>query len=216
MTAKLDLYLASPVMNAAGTLGFAPNRRGAIDVSQLGAFVTNPISLAPRSPASGRRYQPTAGGFLLHTGYPNPGLSRVVRQQRRSWAQAGLPVIVHLLAQEPDSLHQMVLRLEGLENVMGIELGLPPELEQGTAQALVRAAIGELPVIARVHLEQVLAEPALVLALLETILQAGASAISLGAPRGSLAQPDGKRFSGRLYGPAVFPLALRAVENLAA
>lgn len=216
MTAKIDLYLDPPVMNAAGTLGFAPNPRGLLDLNLFGAFVTNPISLAARSPASGRRYQHMAGGFLLHTGHPNPGLSRVIRQQRRSWAQASIPVIVHLLAQTPAEVSQMVLRLEGLENVMGIELGLPPAIDKEAAQALVQAAAGELPIIARVHLEQVLAEASQVLPLVENMLAAGAAAISLGALRGTLAQSDGSRFSGRLYGPAVFPLALRAVENLAA
>ena len=44
----------------------------------------------------------------------------------------------------------------------------------------------------------------------QAVIDAGASAISLGAPRGRL---DG--ISGRMYGPGIFPLALQAVENLA-
>jgi dihydroorotate dehydrogenase (NAD+) catalytic subunit len=213
---KFDLYLDPPVMNAAGTLGFAPDLRGPVDLSQFGAFVTNPISQAPRRPASGTRYLPTAGGFLLHTGHPNPGLRQVLRKHRRQWGRTSLPVIVHLLALEPRTLAEMVERLEGVEGVMGVEVGLPPGVDASHGRAFIQAAMGELPIIARVNLEQVLAEAGQTLPILEAVIQAGASAISLSAPRGSLPGPDGRIISGRLYGPAVFPLALRAVENIAA
>ena len=45
-----DLAIHPPFMNAAGCLGFAPNPRGPVDLGRLGAFVTNPVSLAPRQP----------------------------------------------------------------------------------------------------------------------------------------------------------------------
>jgi dihydroorotate dehydrogenase len=200
---KSDLYFTQPIMNAAGILGFAPDPRGPVDFTQLGAFVTNPISHGPRTPAHGQRYQPYPGGFLLHTGLPNPGLSQVLRRYRQQWARSPVPIIVHLMAFEPTSLAQMIERLEGIEGVMGVELGLPPEIDEATADDFVRAAAGELPLIVRLPLEQ--AEP-----LAAAALEAGASAVSLGAPRGKLGG-----MNGRMYGPGVLPLALRAVENLA-
>ena len=77
---KFDLAFDPPLMNAAGSLGFAPDRRGPIALEQLGAFVTNPVSLRPRTPAQGARLLPFPGGFLLHSGHPNPGFNRVVRR----------------------------------------------------------------------------------------------------------------------------------------
>ena len=71
---KSELLLNTPIMNAAGCLGFAPDTHGPTDLSQLGAFITNPISLLARSPAHGPRFLSFPGGFMLHTGYPNPGL----------------------------------------------------------------------------------------------------------------------------------------------
>ncbi len=76
--AKHDLTFEPPIMNAAGVLGFFPDRHGPIDWGMLGAFITNPISLSPRTPAHGSRFEAYPGGFLLHTGYPNPGLSLVI------------------------------------------------------------------------------------------------------------------------------------------
>ena len=85
--AKQDLKFDPPVMNAAGSLGFSPERYTPIDWSKLGAFVTNPISLLPRTPAQGGRFTSYTGGFLLHTGYPNPGFRQVVRRYARKWSQ---------------------------------------------------------------------------------------------------------------------------------
>jgi dihydroorotate dehydrogenase (NAD+) catalytic subunit len=205
---KNDLSLAKPLMNAAGFLGFAPEPKGVVDLSAFGAFVTNPVSRRPRTPAHGQRFASCAGGFLLHTGLPNPGLSAVLRKAGRKWAHSPVPVIVHLLALETGEMAEMVYRLEGVEGVMGIEIGLPPEADENAAFDFTQAAAGELPVIVRLPPENC---ERLALAAVE----AGASAISLGAPRGLLPGEGGRMFAGRLYGPAVFPLALRAVQQLA-
>jgi dihydroorotate dehydrogenase len=124
---KVDLSLTFPLMNAAGALGFAPDAHQADELKRLGAFVTNPISLHRRTPAQGRRYLEFPGGFLLHTGYPNPGLNAAIRRYGRRWASTPLPVLVHLLPLHPRQLSQMLASLEGLEGVGGIEIGLPPD-----------------------------------------------------------------------------------------
>ena len=121
---------------------------------------------------------------------------------RKRWTRSVVPVVVHLLAREPDSLARMIERLEGVEGVMGIEIGLPPDVHPDMVYDFTQAAIGEMPVIVRLPLEQVDD-------LAHVVLEAGASVVSLGAPRGMLSG-----MSGRLYGPSVFPLALRAVERL--
>jgi dihydroorotate dehydrogenase len=200
---KNDLYLEKLLMNAAGTLGFTPDPKGPVDLSQLGAFVTNPVSQGARSPAGGKRFSRYPGGFVLHSGLPNPGLSAVIHKYRKHWGRATVPVIVHLLALDPASLARMVERLEGIEGVMAVEVGLPPDIDAASAYDFAQAAIGELPVILRLPLEQTEE-------LSKAVVDAGASAISLGAPRGKL-----EGILGRMYGPGVFPLALRAVENLA-
>ena len=78
---KNDLYFEKALMNAAGTLGFAPDPKGPVELSQLGAFVTNPVSRGARTPARGKRFSPYPGGFVLHSGLPNPGLNAVIQKQ---------------------------------------------------------------------------------------------------------------------------------------
>src|SRR5512140_551772 len=127
---RQDLSIDSPWMNAAGTLGFAPPARWPIS-EPMGAFLTNPVSLGPRTPAGDRCLVDFPGGLLLHSGLPNPGLSRVLRKYGERWQQSALPTWVHLIGANPDEIHQMVQRLEGLEGVMAIEVGVPPGASGG-------------------------------------------------------------------------------------
>jgi dihydroorotate dehydrogenase (NAD+) catalytic subunit len=204
---KYDLSLDPPLMNAAGSLGFKPDSHGPVDLKRFGAFVTNPISLAPRTPAQERACLAYPGGFLLHTGYPNPGIRAVLRRCARQWERSPVPVIVHILAQRGEEVFEIARRLESLENLAALELGIPPEASAELAAALVAAGLSERPVIARLPLER--AEN-----LASGVLEAGAAVISLGAPRGALPGSSGRLIQGRLYGPAVFPLALETLQRI--
>ncbi len=204
---KFDLYFSKPVMNAAGALGFTPPAHGIVDLAQMGAFITNPISQSRRTPAQGERYLSFPGGFLLHSGYPNPGLRAALKRYATRWTNSATPVFVHLLAQLADDIHGMARRLEEVEGLGGIELGLPPDVNAELAVSLVQAATGELPIIARLPLEKALE-------LAPGVIAAGAAAISLCPPRGILPARY-KMADGRLYGPAIFPQALLVVRTLA-
>ena len=203
---KQDLDLAQPFVNAAGMLGFAPDPRTMPFLDRLGAFITNPISRRPRQPAGNRAYLPYPGGFLLHTGLPNPGISQAIRQYRRRWAASPLPVIVHLLAETPDTVAEMVRKLESLENVLAVELGLASDCTPDQLESLLRAAEGELPVVVSLGPEQMPAVPTLVQEL-------NPAALHLTQPRGALPDGQGALISGRLYGPAVYPLMLNAARS---
>jgi dihydroorotate dehydrogenase len=163
ITARQGLDLRSPWLNAAGSLGFTPPESWTWS-EPPGAFVTNPVSLFPRTPAEGRGIIPFPGGFLLHSGLPNPGL-------------------------------------KGL-------LAIGPQAEPEEALRLARAGVGELPLVVNFPLT------AAAEAWVDKLAGLGASAVSLGAPRGLLPGAKGKLVAGRLYGPAILPLALAAVRSL--
>jgi dihydroorotate dehydrogenase (NAD+) catalytic subunit len=205
---KSELMLNAPIMNAAGFLGFAPDLHGATDLAQMGAFITHPISLSARSPARAPRFLNFPGGFLLHTGYPNPGLSSAMRRYAGRWSRSPLPVLVHLLAQKAGEIAEMVRRLEHLEGVAGFEIGLPADADAGQVRDFGRAAAGELPVLMRLPADHAAR-------LAEGCERATIAAVSLAPRRGALPLPEGGTMQGRLYGPALFPQALAAVQALA-
>jgi dihydroorotate dehydrogenase (NAD+) catalytic subunit len=203
-----ELSFGSEVLNAAGSLGFAPGTRAGVEMEPLGAFFTNPVSLAARRPAENRCLLPFPGGFLLHTGLPNPGLRAVLRDYAGAWARSSIPVVVALLGSQAEEIKRMVQRLEGLEGVIGVEIGLPPDAAPELAVGLCLAAQGELPVIANLP-------PKRIGDLGPRLKQAGVGLVSLAAQRGALPGPDGRLMRGRLYGPSQLPAALLAVTEAA-
>ena len=204
---KQDLVLSKPYVNAAGILGFTPDPHTMPFLDRLGAFITHPISRRPRVPAGNRCCLPFPGGFLLHTGLPNPGISRAVSRYRRAWANAPLPVIVHLLVETPETLAEMIRKIEGLENILAIELGFSPECTPEALAEYMEAAIGELPAIPCLNPDQV---PVL----LPALKKLAPTAVHLTLPRGALPGLDGAFVTGRLYGPAVLPQMLKAAQTL--
>jgi dihydroorotate dehydrogenase len=215
---KQDLTFSSPYMNAAGTLGFAPDYRAPVPWEAFGAFVTNPLSLRARRTTAKPALVEYPGGFLLHTGLPNPGLPAAIKKYARRWADSRLPIIVHLMADRPDETMRMVGSLEGRENIAAVELGFAPQLADDIILLTIEMCLGELPLIVSLPVEQVLS-------LGPRVIQEGAAAISLAAPRGMLPVatdsplPEGEgpgvrvEVTGRLSGPALFPQALLTVRD---
>ncbi|MCL5428396.1 MAG: hypothetical protein M1347_01155 [Chloroflexi bacterium] len=202
-----DLEFVRPRMNASGSLGFAPDPRGPVSFEKFGAFVTNPISARARRVANPPSLLAFPGGVLLHTGHPNPGVGEAIKRYAAAWARSSTPIIVHVLPGKPEELRKAILRFEELENVMAVELGFEADSSTYLVANLVQSAMGELPVIAQLPLSRALD-------LAEAAMDVGASAISLGPPRGALIGSAGKPVSGRLYGPSIFPQALEAVRRL--
>src|SRR5512140_1636829 len=204
---KRDLYFRKPLMNSAGTLGFTPDTRLPAPWEEMGAFVTNPLSLRGRKAAANPGLLEFPGGFLLHSGLPNPGLPAALRQFRRRWQETALPVIVHLMADRPEQTRQMVQALERCDNILAVELGFAPLLAPDILALAVEMCSGELPLIVSLPAERILD-------LGGRLLGLGAAALSLGAPRGALPR-DGELVTGRMLGPALYPKALEVVSSAA-
>ncbi len=207
---KTSLIVQTPVMPAAGTLGFADEYRNLIDFAKLGALVTNPLTIEPWQPASGARIAVLDGGLLIHTGLPNPGLAKAIRQHRRVWGKLPIPVVLHLVGTSPHQVKQAVELLDPVEEVAAVELGLDDDASPREAVSLVKAAaVLEKPLLARLPFYACyeLAQP---------LMDAGADALVMtAAPRGTARDLQGGRLvSGRIYGPLVKPMILRMVGRL--
>jgi len=208
---KRSLVLDTPVMNAAGALGFGDQYRDLLNIDRLGAFVTNPITYTPRSPANGTRVVPLDAGLLIHTGLPNPGLSKVLSTYRAVWERLNVPVIAHLVATTPDDMGRCVRAADREEVIAGIELGLSDEISAAEAMWYVKAArdIAEKPLIVRVPFGWSLD-------MTKAIIDGGADALVMcSAPRGTARDASGRLVAGRVYSPTIKPLILRMVGQLA-
>lgn len=208
---KGTLTLDSPVMPAAGTVGFAEEYKHLVKLEKLGAFVTNPVTLYARSPAHGTRVARLDAGVLVHSGLPNQGLEKVFETYSGKWRKLGTPVILHLIAAESDEIRRAYQYIDEEDGIQAVELGISDEATPREAGLLVRAAAEhtEKPLIVRIPHQDAF-EHARVCA------NNGADAITVCAPpRGTARDAGGRLVSGRIYGPLIKPLILRLVGQIA-
>ncbi|MEZ4668188.1 MAG: hypothetical protein R3E39_09765 [Anaerolineae bacterium] len=209
---KTILQIETPVMPAAGTLGFGDVYRDLIQFEKLGAFVTSPVTYTPWKPAQGTRVVSLAAGALVHTGLPNPGISKVMAKHRDSWDAMPMPVIMHIVATNLEQVRKCASRIDAEGAVDAMELGLSDDMRWEECEQLVTGAVKntEKPVLVRLPT----IDP---FNLAKAAADAGASAlVACAPPRGSARDPlSGRLVGGRLYGPLVQPMILRIVGQLA-
>lgn len=212
------LELATPVLAAAGCVGYGVEVARQLGLAQAGAAHGFGAIVTRTTTPQGRRSRPlpalhAAPAGLLYTGLGhNPGLRAVRSRIAPAWATWTLPVVLSVAAAGPEELAEAVAELEFIEGVRGVELPLGPHgaLVADAAARLVAAARDATPLPLLVRLPG--HAPDLV-ALAQAVVAAGADALSLidGLPaRG----PGG--VEGLLCGPALRPVALHAVAAVCA
>lgn len=208
---KTSLIVESPVMPAAGVVGFGDVYRDLVQFEKLGALVTNPVTYQPWQPAMGTRVVPLDSGMLIHTGLPNPGISKVMAKYRTLWNSMPLPIIIHLVATTLEQVRKCASRVEAEGAVDAIELGLNDDTDWNEAEQLVAAAVKntEKPVLVRLPFQSAVE-------LAQAVSEAGAGGlVACAAPRGTARDPlSGQMITGRIYGPLVKAMALRTVAQL--
>ncbi|MBZ0305524.1 MAG: hypothetical protein K8I82_05600 [Anaerolineae bacterium] len=209
---KNSITVTSPVLLGAGTVGFdgSPYRK-LLSLDKFGALVTPPVTFSPRQPAAGPRVVPLPSGFLMHTGLPNPGISRVMREYEKKWKRSVLPIIIHLVAEAPHKVEQAVQIIERSHGVAGIELGIHEQTTMRELSTLLEAARQhcDLPVLVQLPLYN--AVP-----LGEVAQYNGADGLVVAAPPRGTARDtqSGRLIGGRLYGPWIKAQVLRVVGRV--
>jgi dihydroorotate dehydrogenase (NAD+) catalytic subunit len=223
------LVLPGPVVVASGCFGTGRELEGLLDRRALGGVVSRSVTLQPRKGAPSPRLAETPSGFLSMVGLQNPGVDAFVADDLLHMASLGLPVIVSVSAGGVEEFVRIAAHLDGAPGIVALEVylasaddeidGQPffvrPERAAEVAGAVARRA--PVPVFAKL--------PALSTGLVEVsaaCVRAGAHGLTLvdgvpamGVDAGSL-RPDLGAVRGFLSGPAIRPLALRAVHEVAA
>lgn len=208
---KAQLVLDNPVMPAAGTFGYGDLYRDMVNITKLGAIVTNPATYYPRKPADGVRIVPLDSGVLLNTGNPTAGVPKVIKKWRDTWAALPIPTIFHLTATTTDDVRKSMEIIDTVDSIAAVELGLDDDIGWQDAAALTETAVrhAEKPVLVRLPLTDAYEVAG-------AVADAGAGALVVAAPPcGTARDPiSGKLISGRVYSPLVKALALHLVKRL--
>jgi dihydroorotate dehydrogenase (NAD+) catalytic subunit len=220
------LHLRSPVMVASGTFGYgfdAPQ----VDRAALGAIVSKGTTLRPREGSAPTRIAETPSGMLNAIGLQNPGVDHVARVYAAQWATWDLPVIVNVAGDSVEEYVAVARRLDGVAGVAGLELNIScPNVESGLQFGVDPALAAEVTHAVRTATELPLIVKLTpnvtdIVAIARAVEDAGADAVSAINTYVGMAidvrrrRPVVSRGSGGLSGPAIKPLALHAVWQVA-
>ena len=222
------LRLANPILVASGTFGYGIEYGDVVDVGRLGAICCKGTTLKPRLGNLPPRVTETPAGMLNSIGLQNPGVDGVIEKYAPLWARWRVPVIVNVAGESIEDYVAVVRRLEGVPGVAGIELNIScPNVGRGGLQfaldpdgaeavtAAVRRAT-DLPLLVKLS-----PNAADVRAIARAVEAGGADAISAVNTLSGLALDRERRRPllgntyGGLSGPAIKPIALRVVYEVA-
>lgn len=221
------LRLANPITVASGTFGYAREMAGLVDLSRLGAILPKTITQNPRAGNPPPRTVETCGGMLNSIGLDNDGIEAFIENHLPYLETLGPAIIVSIAGKTDDEFVEMAARLDGLPGVAALELNIScPNVSGGVdygtdpvmCEKVVAGAraVCSLPILAKLT-----PNVTDIAAIARAAEAGGADAISLINTCLGMAvdwrrrRPRLGNGMGGLSGPAIKPIALRAVYQVA-
>ncbi len=228
-TVKLGpLTLKNPIITASGTFGYGLEFMRYGDLSALGGICLKGISLAPRAGNPMPRIAETPCGMLNAIGLQNVGVEKFLKD-KLPYIPSGATLIANLYAQTAEDFGELAAIFSEQDKIAALEVNIScPNVREGGVQfgqdpnmaaqvvGAVRKRAGGKPVIVKLSPNvtdvRVIARAA---------VDAGADMLSLINTLAGMSVDIRKRRSrlanvvGGLSGPAIKPVALRMVHQVA-
>ena len=221
------LELPNPIMVASGTFGYGREMTDFVPVGRLGAVVPKTITLLPRRGNHPWRTVETTGGLLNSIGLDNDGVEAFLEKQLPWLAGCGAPVVVSIAGGSAEEFVGLAARLDGVPGIAALELNIScPNVSHGVDLASdpemcrrVVAGVREatrLPVLAKLS-----PNVTSIVAIARAAADGGADAVTLvNTCLGIVVDWRRRRTMlgngmGGLSGPAIKPIALRCVYQVA-
>lgn len=126
------LQLATPVLTASGTCGYADELAEFMDISNLGGITTKSITLHPRKGNPTPRIVETSAGMLNAIGLANMGLEQFIEEKIPILNQLSTKIFVNLAGQTIDEYVTVARRLAPERAIDGFELNIScPNVKKG-------------------------------------------------------------------------------------
>ncbi len=223
-----DLELKNPVMTASGTFGYGLEFADFVPLDQIGGIIVKGTTLHPRQGNDYPRMAETAAGMLNCVGLQNKGVDYFCEHIYPQIKDIDTHMIVNVSGSSPDDYAECAARIDALEHIPAIELNIScPNVKQGGmafgvtcegAASVVRAVRDRYHKTLIVKLSPNVTNIADIARAVEA---EGADSVSLINTLMGMAIDIEKRKSllsigtGGLSGPAVKPVALRMVWQVA-
>lgn len=223
-----SLRLKNPVLTASGTFGYGLEFADFIDLNALGGFIVKGTTLHPRQGNDYPRMVETASGMLNCVGLQNKGVDYFCDVIYTQLSGFDTNVIVNVSGSSPDEYAECAARIARLERVPAIELNIScPNVKDGGmafgvtvsgAASVVRAVRKAYPKTLIVKLSPNVTD---IVEIAKAVEGEGADCVSLiNTLMGMAIDIERRRpmlsiSTGGLSGPAVKPVALRMVWQVA-
>jgi len=227
-TTIAGLQMVNPVMTASGTFGYGIEFADLVDLSQIGGIIMKGTTLNPREGNDYPRMAETASGMLNCVGLQNKGVDYFCQHIYPQVKDIPTNMIVNVSGSSPDDYAECAARINQLDNIPAIELNIScPNVKQGGmafgvttegASQVVRAVRRAYDKTLIVKLSPNVTSIA---DIARSVEDAGADAVSLINTLMGMAVDIERRKprlsinTGGLSGPAVKPVALRCVWQVA-
>jgi dihydroorotate dehydrogenase (NAD+) catalytic subunit len=222
------LSLENPITTASGTFGYGLEFTDFVDLSTIGALCTKGLSLKPHAGNAPPRICETPAGMLNAIGLQNVGVEVFLTEKLPRLRALGATVIANVWGDLEEDYVTVVRALEDAEGVAAVELNIScPNVRQGgmlfgNSPPLTRSLVSKVRAATRRPLIVKLSPnaPDLVESA-RAAREAGADILSLvNTFVGMAIDPETARprisfGTGGLSGPAIKPLAVRMVYQVA-
>jgi dihydroorotate dehydrogenase (NAD+) catalytic subunit len=221
------LSLRNPILVASGTFGYARELAGTVDFARLGGIIPKTVTFHPRAGNLPPRTVETPSGMLNSIGLDNDGIDHFLSHHLPYLRTLPTAIVANIAGEDVRTFADMAGRLGREPGVAAIELNLScPNVAGGidfaTDPALTREVLAavrracSLPLIAKLT-----PNVTNILPIAEAAVAGGADALSLVNTFIGMAIDWRRRRAvlgnrtGGLSGPAIKPLALRLVWQVA-
>jgi dihydroorotate dehydrogenase (NAD+) catalytic subunit len=221
------LELNNPILVASGTFGYAREMQAFVPFAKLGGVIPKTVTPLPRLGNPPPRTVETAAGLLNSIGLDNDGLDAFVEKHLPYLLELGTAVLVNIAGATIDEFVAMAARLDAFPRIAGLELNIScPNVSGGVdfgtdakmAADLVKRVreACRFPIVAKLT-----PNVTRIVSIAQAVADAGADAVSLVNTFQGLAVDWRRRRPilgagmGGLSGPAIKPLALRCVWQVA-
>lgn len=222
------LGLKNPVMTASGTFGYGPEYADFVELSEIGGIIVKGTTLNPRQGNDYPRMAETASGMLNCVGLQNKGVDYFCEHIYPEIKDIDTNMIVNVSGSSPEDYAECAARIDALDNIPAIELNIScPNVKDGGmafgvtcegAASVVRAVRKSYHKTLIVKLSPNVTD---ITEIARAVEAEGADSVSLINTLMGMAIDIEKRKpmlsinTGGLSGPAVKPVALRMVWQVA-
>ena len=223
-----DLRLKNPVMTASGTFGYGPEFADFVPLEGIGGIIVKGTTLKPRQGNDYPRMVETASGMLNCVGLQNKGVDYFCEHIYPEIKDIDTNFIVNVSGSSPEDYAECAARIGQLENIPAIELNIscPNVRDGGMAFGVTCAGAASVVKAVRARYDKTLIvklSPNVtdIAEIARAVEAEGADSVSLINTLMGMAIDIERRCptlsigTGGLSGPAVKPVALRMVWQVA-